>query len=101
MGSPSILDGMPLQLQLVVEPFDGRALEFVGPINLPSKQKVYILVYTDYMSKWVEATTLVRDTNQDVVDFLFKEISTHFGVPKEIVTDGGPEFVSCKVEALL
>ena len=53
------------------------------------------------MTKWVEATTLVRDTNQVVVDFLFEDIFTHFREPKEIVTDGGPQFVSRKVESLL
>ena len=53
------------------------------------------------MTKWVEAATLVRATNQAVVDFLLEEIFTRFGVPKEIVTYGGPQFVSHKVEALL
>ena len=65
------------------------AMDFIGPINPPFKQKVYILVYTDYMTKWVEAIALVRATDQVVVDFMFEEISTHFGVPKEIVTNGG------------
>ena len=35
MGQPNILDEMPLQPQLVVEPFDRWALDFVGPINPP------------------------------------------------------------------
>ena len=74
--------------QLVAKHFDIWALEFVGPINPPSKQKVYILVCTDYMTKWVEATTLVKATDQAVVYFLFEEIFTFFWVPKEIVTNG-------------
>ena len=53
------------------------------------------------MTKWVEATSMARDTDQVVVDFMFEEIFTRFGVPKEIVTDGGPQFVSRKVESLL
>ena len=92
---------MSHQPQLVAEPFDIWSLYFVGPINSPSKKKVYILVCTEYMTKWVEATSLVRDTGQVVVDFLFEEIFTRFGVPKEIVKDGGTLFVSRKVEALL
>ena len=74
MGQPNRLDEMTLQSQLVVEPFDRWALEFVGPINPPSKQNVYILVCTNYMTKWVEVTTLVRVTDQVVVDFFFEEI---------------------------
>ena len=61
---------MPLQPQLVVEPFDRWALDFVGPIKPSSKQKAYILVCTDYMKKWVEAMDLVKSNDQDVIDFL-------------------------------
>ena len=53
MGLPNRLDQIPLQPQLVVEPFDRRALDFVGPINPHSRQKSYILVCTDCMKKWV------------------------------------------------
>ena len=101
MGQPNILVQMPLQPQLVVEPFDRWALDFVGPINPPSKQKFYILVCTNYMMKWVEAVALVKSNDQDVIDFQYGEIFTHFRVPKEVVTDGGPQFVSHQFEALL
>ena len=36
-----------------------------------------------------------------MIDFLYSEIFTYFGVPKEVVTDGGPQFVSHQFEALL
>ena len=53
------------------------------------------------MTKWVEATALVRATDQVVVDVMFEKIFTRFGVPKETVTNGGSQFVSRKVESLL
>ena len=85
----------------MVEPFDRWALDFVGPINPSSKQKSYILVCTNYMKKWVEVVALVKDNDQAVIDLLYRQIFTHFGVPKEIITYGGPQFVSHKFEALL
>ena len=94
------LDEMLLQPQLVVEPFGRWALDFVGPIKPPSKQKVYIMFCTYYMTKWVEVVALVKSNDKDVIDFLYGEIFTHFGVPMEIVIDGGLHFVSCKIEAL-
>ena len=71
MGQPNILDEMPLQPQLVVELFDRWTLDFVGPINPPSKQKVYILVCTDYMTKWEEAVALVKANDQAIMEFLY------------------------------
>ena len=80
---------MPLQPQFVVEPFDRWALDFVGPINPHSKQKAYILVCTDYMKKWVEAVALAKANDHAIIDFLYGEIFTHFGIPMEAITDGG------------
>ena len=101
MGQSNKLDKMPLQPQLVVEPFDRWTLDFVGLINPSSKKIFYILVCTYYMTKWVDTVALVKANDQAVIYFLYVEIFTHFGVPKEIVTDGGLQFVSRKLEALL
>ena len=43
---------------------------------------------------------LVEANDQAVIDFLYAEIFTRLGVPREIVTDGGPKFVSQNMEAL-
>ena len=51
---------------------------------------VYILVCTNYMTKWVEVVALVKSNDQSMIDFLFGEIFTRFGVPREIVAKGGP-----------
>ena len=101
MGQPNRLDKIPLQRQLVVEPFDKWALDFVGPISPHSRKKGFILVCTNYMKKWVEVVALVKANDQVVIDFLYGEIFTRFGVPKEVVTNGGPQFVSHQFEALL
>ena len=65
---------MPLQPQVVLEPFERWAMDFVGPINPPSNQKVYILVCTDYMTKWVEEKALIRASEEAVLAFLFENI---------------------------
>eukprot|EP00253_Pinus_taeda_P010140 PITA_10140 len=87
MGQPNHRDEMPLNTQV-------WALDFIGPINPPSNQRVYILVFTDYMTKWVEAKTLIRANEESILTFLFEEIFVRFGVPRELVTDGGPPFNS-------
>ena len=73
----------------------------MGPINPSSQQKSYILVCIDYVTKWVEAKALTRATEQVVLDLLFENIFAHFGIPREIVTDGGPQFTSHLIKKLV
>jgi transposase InsO family protein len=101
MGQPNHRDGRPLQPQVVLDTFERWAMDFVGPINQPSNQKVYILVYTNYMTKWVEAKALIGALEEVILGFLFEDIFLRFGDPREIVTDGGPPFTSHKFESLL
>ena len=53
------------------------------------------------MTKRVEAVALANDNDQAMIEFLYSEIFTHFWVPKEVATDGGPQFMSHQFEALL
>ena len=43
----------------------------------------------DYVTKWVEARYLFRAIEKSVVEFMYEEIFTQFGVPREIATDQG------------
>lgn len=42
----------------------------------------------------VEAKALFRATEKSVIDFIYEDIFTRFGVPREIVTDQGAKFTS-------
>lgn len=77
MGKHIPSDEIPLQ---IVEPSEKWALDFVGPINPPSKQKSHILVCIDYVTKWVEPKPILFATENVVVTFPFEDIFTHFGV---------------------
>ena len=62
--------------------------------------KSYILVCTDYVTKWVEAKALPKATEQAVLDFLYEDIFTCFGIPREIVADQGTRFTSKRIQSL-
>jgi hypothetical protein len=53
-------DEIPLHAQVMIEPFEKWALDFVGPISAMSRNKKIILVCTYYVTKWVEAKYLFR-----------------------------------------
>ena len=84
----------------MVEPFEKWALDFVAHMNPQSRQKSYILVCTDYVTKWVEVKKLPWETEQAVLDFLYVDIFTRFGVLRDIVTNGGLQFTYKLIKSL-
>ena len=92
---------MHLCPHVIIEPFEKWAIDFLGPINPTSLNKKHILVCTDFVTKWVEAKVVSFATERLVVDFLFIEIFTRFGVPREIVSDNGPQFISNMVQGVM
>ena len=49
----------------------------------------FLVVGIDYFTKWVEAEPLVSTTQQNVKNFVWKNIVCRFGVPKVLVSDNG------------
>lgn len=81
MGRPTQMDEMPLQPQIVVEPFDKWGIDFVGPIEPLSEGKSFILVCIDYVTKWAEAKPMNHPHDNNVAKFLYECIFTRFSVP--------------------
>lgn len=80
MAEPTQSDEIPLQPQLMMDPFKRFDLDFLGPINPPSQQKTYVLVCIDYVIKWVEEKVPTRETEHGVSNFLFEGIFSQYGV---------------------
>lgn len=101
MGKPTPNDGMALQPQVSLVPFDKWGMYFIGPIDPPSGQKKYIIVCTDCLTKWVE-TKVVKETTVDkVIEFLRENEFYKFGYPREIAIDKGAQFTSHLIKNLL
>ncbi|XP_070668493.1 uncharacterized protein [Malus domestica] len=52
-----------------------------------SKGHTFIIVATDYFTKWVEASTVKSITSATIKNFIETKILHRFGVPETIVTD--------------
>ena len=73
----------------------GWAIDLIGQIYPPSsKGHKFILVATDYFTKWVEAITLKKVTSANMIDFVKEHIIYRFGIPQTITTDQGTMFTS-------
>ncbi|MCO5581406.1 hypothetical protein L7F22_035290 [Adiantum nelumboides] len=79
-------------------------IDFVGPIA-PSAYKThaqYIIVATDYLTKWVEAKATARNEAKTIAQFLYENIFTRYALPIEIVSDNrGTHFINEVIEFLL
>ncbi|KAM2633693.1 hypothetical protein EV1_024280 [Malus domestica] len=71
-------------------------LQHIYPAS--SKGHTFIIVATDYFTKWVEASAVKTITSAAVKHFIETKILHRFGVPETIVTDRGPSFISKEVK---
>ena len=62
-------------------------------ISPSSKNHKFILVATDYFTKWVEAIPLKNVTSKEMIEFVKEHIIYRFGVPQTITTDQGTMFI--------
>ena len=76
-------------------------IDFVQPINPISLNKNHIFVCTNFVTKWVEAKAVSFAIEKVVVDFLFTEIFSRFGVPREIISENGPQFISNLIQGVM
>ena len=79
--------------------FRGWGLDFIGEIH-PSSSKGhrFVLVATDYFTKWTEAVPLKNGTHVEVIDFITMHIIHRFGIPQTLTTDQGASFMSKEVK---
>ncbi|KAM1431885.1 hypothetical protein ACFXTO_014476 [Malus domestica] len=74
-------------------------MDFIGQIYLSSsKGHTFIIVATNYFTKWVEASTMKIITSTAIKNFIETKILHRYGVPETIVTDCEPSFISEEVE---
>ena len=64
-------------------------LDIVGPFPKVVGNKKYLIVSTDYFTKWVEAEPLANIRDVDAKRFVWKSIVTQFGVPYVLISDNG------------
>ena len=73
-------------------PFAQWGLDIVGPFPKAVGNKRYLLVGTDYFTKWVEVEPLANIRDVDAKKFIWRNIVTRFGVPHTLISDNGFQF---------
>src|SRR2546429_7126046 len=84
----------------VGKPFERIGIDFVGPLEKTKKGNKYILVVTDYLTKWPEAKPMKDATAENVVKFIYEGIICRHGCPKIIMSDRRTHFRNKLVDEL-
>ena len=100
---PVCRDNMPLRPMMGAQVFAKWGIDFVGPINPPTHRTKaqYIIVATDYLTKWVEAKATQKNDARTTACFLYEYVFTRYGLPIEIVSDRGTHFINEVIHYLL
>lgn len=82
----------PLHHVITVGPFCKWAIDFMECKPTSSKGHHYIIIVIDYFTKWVEAIPTFNCSAMTVTRFFFNHVISHFGVPKQLISDHGKHF---------
>jgi hypothetical protein len=53
----------------------------------------FVLMVTDYFTKWIEVVPLRRMTHHEVIDFVLEHIVYRFGIPQTLMMGQGLSFM--------
>jgi hypothetical protein len=84
---------VPLQQKTALGPFDEVSLD-VLQLTVTAAGNKYVLMVVDKFTKWIEAYAMPEHTAPTVARVLAEEWICRYGVPRELHSDNGPEFMS-------
>lgn len=84
MGSPKNIN----------KPFEGISVDTFDPLPTSKNRNNYLLVCSDYFSKYILLHPMRNATGVHIAKYLEKNVFLVHGVPKYIFMDNGPQFIS-------
>ena len=73
-------------------PFAQWGLDIVGPFSRAIGNRRWLLIGTNYFTKWVEVEPLANTRDVDAKRFIWRNIVMRFGVPHTLISDNGLQF---------
>lgn len=84
----------PLKQFSVGGPFERVGMDILGPFPSTRRGNRFVLVVSDYFTKWPEAIAVPNQEAETVASALVEHVFSRHGVPAEIHTDQGRNFES-------
>jgi transposase InsO family protein len=83
---------------VVGAPWKRVAVDFLGPVTRTARGNRYLLVFTDYLTRWVVAVPTQECTAETAAREFVEKIVLQFGAPEELLSDNGQHFAAEVVE---
>ncbi|KAK9923538.1 hypothetical protein M0R45_031950 [Rubus argutus] len=95
LNAPSLQSSSPPLATMVNPcPFAQWGLDLIEKLPKGTGGVEYVVVATDYSTKWTKAKALKSITSQQIQTFVWENIICRFGIPRVIVTDNGTQLDS-------
>jgi len=78
----------------VSEPWEIVAVDVMGPLPRTAKGNRFIVVFSDYFTRWVEAFAITVQDTKHIAKLLVEQIICRYGTPKKLLSDRGSVFLS-------
>ena len=83
-----------LRVSKVGAPMERVGIDILGPMTQTRRGYRYVLVISDYFTRWTEAFAMKNIEAVTVADLLVKEFICRYGIPRQIHSDQGRQFES-------
>ena len=81
-------------------PMEMTAMDILGPFPETADGNKYILVFSDYFTRWPEAFAIKNQTAEVIAQIFVEQIIFRYGVPKKLLTDQGTNFTGNVLKAI-
>lgn len=75
-------------------PMERIAIDVMGPVLATDRDNKYILVISDYFTRWTESYPMPNQEVETVANVVVREFISRSGVPRQLHTDQGRNFKS-------
>src|SRR6266487_3568283 len=90
----------PLHSIKIGQPFDRIGIDLVGLLPETKQGNKYIIIATEYLTKWPEAKAIPSKHAEIIALFIYEEIICRHECPREILFDQGTEFCNQIVNSM-
>ncbi|UYV70128.1 K02A2.6-like, partial [Cordylochernes scorpioides] len=81
-------------------PFERVGIDFLGPLPSTKNRKKWMIVLTDYYTKYAETKAVIDATASEVAKFLTENVILKHGAPRYLISDRGSQFTSNLVKEI-